>query len=43
MGLTGRALVVTWEPVVRDLLPARRVGDELPVLGADARVTVEGA
>ena len=41
--LTGRALVVTWETVVGDLLPARRVGDELPVLRADARVTVEGA
>src|SRR6187551_1244756 len=41
--LAGRALVVAREPVVRDLLPARRIGDELPVLRADARVAVESA
>ena len=41
--LAGRALVVVRQPVVRDLLPVRRVRDELPVLRADARVAVEGA
>src|SRR3954470_15724447 len=37
------ALVVAGKPILRDLLPRRRVGDELPGVRADAGVAVERA
>ena len=39
--LARPALVVAWEPVLRDGLPGRGVRDELVVLRTDARILVE--
>jgi len=38
----GRALRVARQPVVRDLLPGRGVGNELPEFGPHPRVAIEG-